>query len=210
MPRRVRRHWMLSLVLVPAVIRPAASAQVFAEARLGAQVSSILVRDSINQEITVGAKPAPTAVLSVGTALNERWHLAFGIRWSRSDLTRREAGQDVAMLPLTVWTATLGLRRPLNDWATVEGSVGGIKYAPGGDVDGTIFQDNAPFLPTAGLAARLEKALGARWGIGLELAYDFHRFTTHALREGGIAEHRSVHRAALGIALRGNFTDAAR
>jgi len=201
---------MLRLVLVPAVIRPAASAQVFAEARLGAQVSSILVRDSVNQSITVGAKPAPSAVLAVSTALNERWHLAFGIRWSRSNLTRREAGQDITMLPLTVWTATLALRRPLTDWAAVEASVGGVKYAPGGNLDGTIFQDNSPFLPTAGLAARFEKTFGARWGVGLELAYDFHRFTTHALREGGIAEHRSVHRAALGVTLRGNLTDATR
>jgi hypothetical protein len=187
-----------------------ASAQVTLEARAGAQFSSILVRDVINQEITVGAKPAPSVVLAVGSRLSEQWHLNLGVRWSRSDLMRREAEQEFTILPLTVWTGTLALRRPLNGWAAIEGTVGGIKYSPGGDLDGTFFQDNAPLLPVAGLSARVEKELGQRWGTGLEVAYDFHRFTTQALREAGIDEHRSVHRLAVSAVFRGNLTSATR
>ena len=201
---------MLSAAVGLVALPAPASAQISVEARAGAQFSSILVRDWINQEITVGAKPAPSMVLAVGSRLNDRWHLSFGLRWSRSDLVRREAGQEVAILPLTVWTGTLALRRPLTDWAAIEGSIGGIKYAPSGELDGTIFQDNAPLLPAAGLSARVEQGLGSRWGVGLEVAYDFHRFTTQALRDTGIGEHRSVHRVAVSVVFRGNLTSATR
>jgi len=187
-----------------------ASAQISLEARAGAQFSSILVRDSINQEITVGAKPAPSVGLTAVSRLNDTWHLSLGIRWSKSDLARREAGQEVTILPLTVWTGMLALRRPLTYWAAVEGTIGAIRYAPSGELDGTIFQDNAPLLPAAGLAVRVEKGLGSRWGVGLEAAYDLHRFTTQALQAADIREHRSVHRVAVSVVFRGNLTSATR
>ena len=210
MQQHSRRAWILVLALVPIVSPAPTYAQIFAEARAGVQLSSILVRDSINQEITVGAKPAPSIGLAVGSVLSSSWNLAFGLRWSRSDLVRRESGEDFAILPLTVWAATLAIRRPLTHWATVEGSIGGIKYAPGGEREGTIFQDDAPLLPAAGLAARAKRTLGERWGVGLEVAYDFHRFTTQALREADIGEHRSVHRVAVSVVFRGNLISATR
>ena len=130
-------------------------------------------------------------------------------RWSRSDLTRREAGQQYTVLPLTVWTGTVGLRRQLTPSVSVEGTFGGIKYAPTGDRrDGTIFQDDAPLLPAAGLAARFERPLGGRWRVGLEAAYDFHRFTTQTLLAAGLSSARSVHRLAVSVVLRRAMTHA--
>jgi len=210
MQHQIPNGWMLLAAAGLIGLTAPASTQITIEARAGAQFSSILVRDQINQEITVGAKPAPSVGLAVGSSLNAMWHLGLGVRWSRSDLMRREAGQESPILPLTVWTGTLALRRPLTNWAAVEATIGGIKYAPGGDPDGTIFQDDAPLLPAAGLTARANKGLGSRWAIGLEVAYDFHRFTTQALRAADIREHRSVHRVAVSVVFRGNLTSATR
>ena len=194
-----------AVVLVLAFIPLSATAQVFGEVHVGALGSSILVRDSINRELTVGPKPAPAVALAAGSALSDVWRVSAGLRWSRSDLARHEADQTITVMPLTVWTGTVALRRSLNSWASVAGTVGGIKYDPGAsDVEGTLFQDGTSLLPTAGISARVEYGLGARWHVGLDVAYDFHRFTTPALREGGIGEHRSVHRIAVSAVLRGN------
>jgi hypothetical protein len=207
------RHRLLrvstGLTAAGLLIGPApAHAQLSLALRGGASFSSILVRDEINQEITLAPNPAPALSLAVASRLNAQWQVGASVEWSSSDLVRREAGQEFAILPLTIWTATFGLRRTLTSWAAIGGSFGGIKYAPGGDRDGTIFQDDAPFLPTAGLSAQVEKALGRRWGVGLELAYGFHRFTSQALRDAGLTGHRSVHRFTVGVVLRGNLTNA--
>lgn len=181
------------------------NAQAFLEIRAGGQGSSVLVRDSINQVITVKPKAGPSIALAGGSALNDRWILSFSLRWTKSDLMRREAGQEAKLLPLTAWTGMLAVRRSLTEWASVEGSIGGIKYAPGGNPDGTIFQDDSPLVPAIGLAARIERGFGSRWETGVELAYDFHRFTTQALRVIGMGEARSVHRVAVSILLKWRF-----
>lgn len=193
------------IALVLACFPLSVAAQVFGEIHVGALGSSILVRDSINQEITVGPEPAPTVALTAGSRLSDTWLVSAGLRWSRSDLSRHEADQTITVMPLTVWTGSVALRRSLNTWASVAGTVGGIKYDPGApDVEGTLFQEGSPLFPMAGVSARVEYGLGTRWRVGLDVAYDFHRFTTPALREGGIGEHRSVHRIAVSAVLRGS------
>jgi len=203
MPRRV---W---LALALAVLPLPAAAQFHLEARAGVQFSSVLATDSIIQTLSVAPDLAPSAVLAGDAALGKDWSVTVAVRWSRSDLTRREAGQKYAVLPLTVWSGTVGLRRQLTPSISVEGTAGGIKYAPNGDRrDGTIFQDDAPLLPTAGVAARFERRLGGRWRVGLEAAYDFHRFTTQTLLASGLSSARSVHRVAVSVVLRRAMTHA--
>lgn len=206
----LRRAITVGIVFALVVLPASANAQAFVEIRAGAHGSSILVRDSINQAITIQPRVAPSVVIAAGSALNETWLLSFSVRWTKSDLMRREADQEATILPLTVWTGMLAVRRSLTDWAFVEGSIGGIKYAPGGTLDGTIFQADTPLLPSAGLSGRVEKGLGNRWGVGLELSYDFHRFTTQALREVGIGAQRSVHRIAMSIVLKARFSGETR
>lgn len=187
------------------------TAQIFAEAQGGVLFGSNLVRDSIVQDLTVGPQPAPTFALRVGSELTNLFAVALSLRWARSDLVRRELDQTTSIIPLTVWSASLAVRRHLTPWASVEGSFGGIKYAPSSDTrEGTIFQDDAPLVPAAGVAARIERRVGLRWRVGLEAAYDFHRFTTQALRATGLGQHRSVHRVAATLIVRRTLTDATR
>jgi hypothetical protein len=198
-------------LLLVASVPARGAAQLFAEAQVGVLFGSSLVRDSIVQDLAVGPQPAPTLALRVGSELTNIYAVALSLRWARSDLVRRELDQTMVILPLTVWSASVAVRRHLTPWASVEASVGGIKYAPSAEArTGTIFQDDAPLVPAAGVAARIEHRLGSRWHVGLETAYDFHRFNTQALRATGVGQHRSVHRVAATVIVRRTLTDATR
>lgn len=201
----------LLLTFLPTVVPATSAAQLFAELQGGVLVGSDVVRDSIVQTVTVRPQPAPLFGLRVGSELNASYAVALSLRWARSDLVRDELNRTTTIIPLTVWSGAVALRRSLTPWASVEAAVGGIKYAPSRDArDGTIFQDDAPLVPAAGLAARLERRVGSRWRVGLETAYDFHRFTTQALRALGVGQHRSVHRVAATVIVRRDLTDASR
>lgn len=206
----MRRSFTLASLLL-AALPTTGVAQMFAEAQVGVLFGSSLVRDSIVQGLVVGPQPAATLALRVGSELTTLYAVALSVRWARSDLVRQELDQTTSIMPLTVWSASLAVRRHLAPWASVEASFGGIKYAPSGDArEGTIFQDDAPLVPAAGVATRVEHRLGSRWRVGLEAAYDFHRFTTQALRTTGLGQHRSVHRVAATIVVRRTLTDATR
>jgi hypothetical protein len=192
------------------ILSTSTGAQAFVEIRAGAQGSSVLVRDSISQGISVKPQVAPSIVLAGGSALNDRWILALSLRWAKSDLMRQESDQEARILPLGVWTGMLAVRRTVTNWASVEGSIGGIKYAPGGDLNGTVFQEDSPLVPAIGAAARIEWGIGSRWGAGLEVAYDFHRFTTQALQTAGFRGARPAHRVGLSVVFQGNLTSASR
>ena len=205
------RHAIACAIVLLASVPGSGAAQVFLEAQGGALVGSNLVRDSIVQGVTVRPQPAPTFALRIGSHLSDTYAAALSLRWARSNLIRRELDQAETIMGLTVWSGSLALRRQLAPWASVEASVGGIKYAPGSaERDGTIFQDDAPLLPTVGVGARIERRLGSRWRVGLDAAYDFHRFTTQALRATGLGQHRSVHRVAAAVIVRRTLNDATR
>lgn len=183
---------------------PPAHAQVFVEVGPGAAYQSDLVRDSIVQPIHAGLAIAPTVTVAIGTPLSRTKQLAVGLGWSRSDLERREAETVTPILPVTVWSVSVQLRHRLRPGMLARLEVGGVKYAP--DPDGrsaTIFRDDAPFVPAVTLGARIERRVGSRLALGFDFAYGVHRFTTLALRDDGIGEHRTVHRVQLGVVLRG-------
>jgi hypothetical protein len=200
----MRRSLAIAWVAL-AVTSGAGDAQMFVELKGGALLGTPLVRDSIVQAFTIVPSIAPTVAVAAGTQLSDLYSLALSVRWARSDLVRREAGQTTAVLPLTVWSGSIALRRQVTQWATVEAEVGGIKYATGGMRDGTLFQDDAPLLPAVGVSARADRGIGSGWTLGIETHYDFHRFTTQALRAGGLTGHRSVHRVAATLVVRRTF-----
>jgi hypothetical protein len=187
----------------------AAVAQVAVEVGLGALGSSILVRDSIVQELTVRPDIAPSATVAIGALLDPSWQLLAGVRWTRGDLARREGDEKTSIMTMTVWSGSLGLRRQLNDWASVQGSIGAIKYAPSDEAKvGTLFQEGAPLFAAAALAVRAERRFGARTAIGLQIAYDAHRFGTQALRSSGVTGQRIVHRISIEMTFRRSLSDA--
>lgn len=181
-----------------------AHGQVFAELGVGAVYQSDLVQDSIVQSLHAGLAIAPSVVVAVGTPLDGLHGAAVSLGWSRSDLERREGDATTPILPVTVWSVGVQLRRRLHPGVVARLEVGGIKYAP--DTDGrasTIFRDDAPFLPAVTLGTRIERRIGGRVALGLDITYGAHQFTTLALRDDGFAGHRTVHRVKVALVLRG-------
>lgn len=179
-----------------------ARAQVALDAMAGAVWSSPLVRDEIVSPLTVAPQIAPSIGLGVLMPLDARFRLGFRAGWSRSQLVRREADQTTAILPLTVWTGALVLERRMTGFVTAEARLGGLKYAPAGSRDGTIFQDDSPFAAMIGLGLRASRPVGTRTLIGLHIAYDVHQFETQALRSAGFTFARTVHRLLVSVHLR--------
>ncbi|NIN13430.1 MAG: hypothetical protein GTN62_11350 [Gemmatimonadales bacterium] len=199
---------LVALQLIATALPTNARGQIFLELRGGAMLSSALVRDSIVEAFTVRPAVAPTIDLAVGTVLNEQYRLAVAVRWARSDLKRSTDGGNIPIIPLTAWTGSVALRRRLSSWASAQGTIGAVKYAPAGTGrNATLFRDNAPLLPIVGLGARIEHRISPRLVVGLDAAYDFHRFSTLALRAEGITGDRSVHRFSLGITLGASYAD---
>ncbi len=196
------------LLLVGTLTAPAAGrAQLTVELGAGAVTSTKLARDSIVEAFSVGPAVAPVLDLAVETVLNPRYRLAVTVQWARSDLERRATGPDARVLSLTVWSGGLALRRRIVGGATVEATMGVIKYAASAaERAATLFRDDAPLLPTVGLGARVERGLGSRLTLGLRAGYALHRFSTQALRSDGFNGDRTVHRLSLSVSLRAHAT----
>jgi len=177
-------------------------AQVAIDALAGVVWSSPLVRDEIVAPLTVAPQIAPSLTLGGGFPLDGRHRLGVRIGWARSDLVRTEQDGTTAILPLTMWSGSVVLERLLLRQVAAEARLGGIKYAPGGSTDGTLFQDDSPFAPLLGLGVRAWHPIGSRVAVGLHVAYDFHRFETQALKSGGFTSARTVHRLTVSANLR--------
>jgi hypothetical protein len=170
--------------LLPALLAGASplQAQLAADVLAGAAWSSPLVRDKIVAPLTVAPQIAPSLALGASFPLNDRYRLGLRVGWARNDLVRTEQGETTAILPLTVWSGAVVLERAVIRQVAAEARIGGLKYAPGGDTSGTIFDGDAPFVPS--------------------IAYDFHRFETQPLKSGGFTSARSVHRVTVSATLR--------
>jgi len=190
--------------LLPGLLAGASplQAQLAADVLAGAAWSSPLVRDEIVAPLTVAPQIAPSLALGASFPLNDRYRLGLRVGWARNDLVRTEQGETTAILPLTVWSGAVVLERAVIRQVAAEARIGGLKYAPGGDTGGTIFDGDAPFVPSIGLGVRTWHPVSDRLQIGLHVAYDFHRFETQPLKSGGFTSARSVHRVTVSATLR--------
>jgi hypothetical protein len=168
----------------------------------GATASTPLVRDSIVQPLTVGPKVAPSLAVGADAPLSDWYRLGIELRHVRSDLIRREGGVNTTLLPLTIWSASLTLRRRVTPWAGVTGRVGAARYVPAaGGREATFFRTERPLLPAVGASVTAAVPLWRSLTAGIEIGYDLHRFATLGLRDQGIAGNRTVHRVTMGVTL---------
>ena len=179
-----------------------ARAQLSAEGLVGAAWSSPLAKDVIVNPITLQPRIAPSLALSLGTWVDQRYHIGGRVRWARSTLARHEIGERTSVIPLTVWTGTLVFGRRMWRCVAAELWFGGLKYAPSGDADGTIFQDGSPLMALLGLGVRVDRPVTDRLTLGVHAGYDVHQFETQTLRAAGFTSGRIVHRISLSATLR--------
>lgn len=183
------------------------TAQVRFDARLGVVASTNLVADSLGTEpLTLRQNLAPTIALSLDTRLDPRNRIGVTGGVSRSSLVLRAPSGERALLVLTTWTPTVVLTHELTHALAASVTAGLILYDP--DVRlGTVFSDNAPARPLAGVGLHLRRALSAHAAVGVDLAYDVHGFMTRALANRGFEGQWAVHRVTLGVTL-GHRDDA--
>jgi hypothetical protein len=178
------------------------TAQTSLEVQVGAVGSGALAEDSIVNPITVGPAPGLGVTLGVMTEFDGPFHAGARVGWAHSNVRSRELDTKATVLPLTVWTGVLALGIRITGMVRAEARFGAVKYAPGGETNGTIFQDAAPLTATAGLGARVDRRVNANWTLGLHAAIDLHQFDTPTLRTAGFAGARTVHRISVGATVR--------
>lgn len=180
-----------------------AVAQVTLELAAGVIAGTDLVRDSLVEPLAVRPTPAPTAMVTLGMPLDSGYGVTVTMGWARSDLKQHvEAESAVAITPLTVWSATLGIRRRVTSAVSAALTVGGIKYvAPEDQRSATFLRDTRAVYPTVGAALRVTPMDG-RIRPTLEVGYSVHRFGTFALSDAGFTGDRTAHRVALSVSVR--------
>jgi hypothetical protein len=178
------------------------NAQTSVEFQVGAVGSGPLAKDTIVNPITVGPALGLGLTLGVMTEFEGPFHAGARVGWAHSNVRRHELDTQTTVLPLSVWTGVLALGVRVTGMVRAEARFGVVKYAPGGDTNGTVFQDAAPLTATAGLGARVDRRMSRNWTIGLHAAIDLHQFDTPTLRNAGFAGARTVHRITVGAAVR--------
>jgi len=174
------------------------SAQVSFSMFAGVRRSSVLVHDQIVTQFDVRPALAPAFSVTAGLPLDNPWRASAAIDVSTSELRREDFGGGTqAITHLTTAAVTVGLSRSFRPWISGSLRIGAIKYLPSQDLG--LFQTGGPFFPFAQMALDVMPPFAARYGLGLEVNADVHKFITDALRTEGFTESRSVVRIALGV-----------
>lgn len=185
-----------ALLLIAIPIR--LPAQVSFTLSAGARYSTVLVHDQIVAPFAVRPALAPAFAVTASLPLDRPWNASAAIDLSTSEVRREDQGGGT--LPITHLTTAslgLGLSRALKSWLDGSLRIGVLKYFPSENLG--LFQDGGPFFPFAQMAFALHPPFAARYGLGLELRADAHKFITDALRMEGFSESRPVARIALGV-----------
>lgn len=193
---------MIRALVVWAVMSFLASlsaAQIRVGVRGGALATSALVHDSIVQPVSVRPDVAPNLGFWIESHLNAAWLVSAGVGMAWGRVSRHSPGSSEKVVPVTVWSPTVGLTRRLGG-AHVRASIGAVAYHPDHS-DGNLFAQGAPILPLVGLGVGIEREMINSMRYALELGYDAHRFTTTTLRTSGFSGEQLVHRLSLSVSL---------
>lgn len=174
------------------------AAQVSVSISAGVRFSTVLVHDQIVTPFNVRPAPAPALALTAALPLDHPWSLAAVLDLSTSQVRREDQGGGSQNIT-NVTTAALGvgLGRSLAHWLSGSLRVGVLKYFPAANLG--LFQDGGPFFPFAQAAVAVQPAIVSRFGLGLELRADVHRFITDPLRVEGFSDARPVERVAVAV-----------
>lgn len=190
----MRRTLLLVLLVAPARV----PAQLSFTVSAGARYSTVLVHDQIVTPFAVRPALAPAFSVTAAMPLDSPWNVAAVFDLSTSEVRRED--QDGSTHPITHLTTAalgLGLSRTLKPWLDGSLRIGVLKYFPSQDLG--LFQDGGPYFPFAQVAFDLRPPFASRYGVGLEVRADAHKFITDALRVEGFSDSRAVARWALAV-----------
>lgn len=189
---------MFRTTLLACCLGSSAAAQVSFSVFAGVRRSSVLVHDQIVNPFDVRPALAPAFSVTAALPLDLPWRASATVDVSTSDLRREDfGGGTVSITHLTTAALTVGLSRTIDPWLSATLRIGAIKYLPSQDLG--LFQTGGPFFPFAQVAFDLTPPFVGRYGLGLEVNADVHKFITDALRTEGFTESRGVVRVAVGV-----------
>lgn len=164
----------------------------------GVRHSTVLVHDQIVNTFDVRPALAPAFAVAASMPLDRPWQASAMLDVSTSEVQREDAtGGSQGITHLTQVALAVGLSRSLKPWLDGAFRVGVLKYLPSEDLG--LFQSGGPFFPYAQLAFGIRPPVIDRYGLGLEIRADVHRFITDALRVEGFSDARPVARFALAM-----------
>ncbi len=190
---------LLLLLALPAGLE----AQAHYTARIGATWTSTLVEDEIHtgDPISLAAGIAPTLFLGADLPLTPKNRIGLELALARSDAEVEDAGTTTTLTSLTTATITVGLDGAVREPLRWRAAFGAVKYLPGEDTG--VFRTGGPWRWVAGAGLDWSRPLNRRFSLIAGLRYDYHRFTTDALRAQGFANPEAVHRVAVTVGVGG-------
>ncbi len=193
---------MRTPILLVALLALAPAARLAAQTdyylRAGATGWGTLVHDFIGADVDTKASVGPLLALGLGHSIAPRYRAGVELTLSTSPL-RTEYGSV---------TADLGSARTVSALALLDGGVSsGLRWQAGlgflhyfaGESGGLLEESATRLLVGGGLDYR--RPLVAAWDLTIAARYDFHRFSTPALRAHGFSGSQGVQRVSLAIGL---------
>jgi len=167
--------------------------------RAGVAGGTALVRDAIRTELHVEQSIAPALALGAGVPLGTRYRVGLELGATLGGLTATETNEE---------DRDLGGVRTASALAYLEGGLvpsvrwraglGGITY---GGSDAGMFDGGSGVRLLAGGVLDWRRPVMARADLTVALRYDFHRFSTDALRARGFEGAQGVSRVLLTVGL---------
>jgi hypothetical protein len=184
--------------LLAAGAAPRLAAQTDVSLRVGVTGWSTLVHDFIAQDVDVKASVAPTIFLGIGHSIAPRYGAALELAATAGSL-HSDYG-DVR--------ADLGSGRTASALALLDGGISaGFRWRAGlgflhyfaGDEGSVLASGTTRLLVGAGLDFR--RPVLSKWDVLIAARYDFHRFSSPALKAHGYAGAQGVQRVSLSVGL---------
>ena len=149
------------------------------------------------EPITVEAGIAPILALGASLPFSPHNRVGLELALAHSDGEVDDAGVASTLTSLTTATLTAGFDGQVVDSLRWRAAFGALKYLPGEETG--VFREGGPWRWVAGAGLDWSRPLSDRLSLLAAVRYDYHRFTTDALREAGFANPEAVHRVAVSV-----------
>jgi len=187
------------LAVVFAAPCSAPATQLSTRLHVGAVASSALMRDSILRAIVVEPSVALSATAGVGWSVSPRLAADGELVVARADVTIHEGATERTINTVTSVSLIGGMSVLLVDRATARVGLGGIRYFPADEIGIFARGGAASVMGAASVAYRWP--VSPRVGLGIEVRYDLHAFTTGELEARGFEGAHTVHRVGIGLTM---------
>lgn len=165
--------------------------------RLGVTGASTLVHDQIVSELDAKQSLAPTLVLGGSMRVMPRYGLGLEAALTSGGYSREENGISSRIGTLRTLAVLLNLDGPLYGPLRWRAGVGTMSYLPADDAGIFLSGGTTRWLVGAGVDYR--RHAFSRWDLLASARYDYHTFTTDALRARDFGGTQQISRVGVSV-----------